>query len=144
MPLDDGTHALGVAARRDRRGDITLGYFFGPRREGEPAVPDEGLRADDAVLVRRVFPHGFDDGSWKVLGPLPDWARTEWPMPELIRGPDTEGMFWRERYDDDDPSQHVAVEPASQREVQALPEEAISGDRALVVKLELELPKVTS
>lgn len=52
-------------------------------------------------------------------------------MPERIRGPDSDGWFWRERYDDDHPGELLASEPASDADVETLPEQAVYGDRAL-------------
>lgn len=145
VPLSDDTHALGVVARKDRRGNVLFAYFFGPRRQGEPeGVPDADLRPGDAALATRVFPGGFDDGSWQPLGKLPGWDREAWRMPDLIRGPDGDGGYWRERYADDNPDRLIGSDPASDEDVETLPSEGVRGDRSLVIVLDDQLQDVRS
>jgi hypothetical protein len=136
VPLPDGTFAVGVVARRTPRGEVLLAYFFGPRRPDAPEEVPDGLQAEDALLVRRVFPFGFDDGSWPVLGAVPGFDRAAWPMPDLIRGPDTDGGFWRERYDDREPDELLASEPATDDDRARLPPEAVYEDGALAGELD--------
>jgi hypothetical protein len=83
VPLQDGGFALGIVARMAPKGKVLLGYFFGPRQD----TPDFDLRslsADAALLVGRFGDLHLVDGKWRIVGQLPDWNRSRWPVPPFL------------------------------------------------------------
>lgn len=88
VPLRDYGYALGVVARMDGKG-LVLGYFFGPKLELISAAPDlASLEAHNAVSVRLLGDLGLIDLRWPVIGHIPEWDRTKWPLPQFRRGDD--------------------------------------------------------
>ncbi len=112
VPLPDGGSARGVVARMAPKGKILLGYFFGPRLDqgADPAL--EHLNAKDAILCVRFGDLGLIDGHWPILGNLPVWKRSEWPMPDFVRR-DPLGRLKPKlvKYADDDPGQPTSEHP---------------------------------
>lgn len=85
VPLRDGGFGLGVVARSSR-GGITLGYFFGPRRDELPGSDVATLLNPADVLLIRLFGDlGLLRGEWPVLGRIPDWKSEDWPVPFFVR-----------------------------------------------------------
>jgi hypothetical protein len=110
VPLQGGGFAVGLIARANP-GGVLLGYFFGPRRSGVPAMSDvAGLRPDDAVLVRKFGHLGIAQGKWPLLGRADGWDRREWPTPVFIRYEELTGRSFRVIYDDDDPNKVLREE----------------------------------
>jgi hypothetical protein len=127
VPLPSGGYAVGLLARRQGRGPVLLGYFFGPRRPSVPALDDLGeLRATDAALVKVFGYLGLRSGEWPILGRLA-WDAADWPVPEfgwadlLVAG-----RYAARRYDE---SLHFVGERRITRaEYEALPEDGSAGD----------------
>jgi hypothetical protein len=112
MPLRQGGYAIGMIARMAPRGRIVLAYFFGPKWDIIPALGfAEGLQSKDAVNCLRIGDLGLIDGSWHVLGVLPNWNRQAWPMPTLVRRDELSKRAWRSVYSDSDPSKLTREEP---------------------------------
>lgn len=111
VPLEEGGYARGVVARSAPKGKILLGYFFGPRIEAESDMHLESLNAENSVLCLIFGDLGLIKNEWSVIGSIPNWDRTKWPMIETIRR-DSLGRLKPVlvRYADDDPSQVVAEE----------------------------------
>lgn len=107
VPLRDGDFALGVVARANTVDGVLLLYLFGPRRNDvdieeirtlEPRVALKIVRAGDLALV---------NGTWRVLGEIPGWTRSAWPVPTFHRTEEPGGRTWVLEYADDDPNRVV-------------------------------------
>ena len=110
VPLREGGFGVGLVARANPKAAL-LGYFFGPRREEVPSLQDlSQLRAADAPLVGKFGHLGITQGKWPLLGRLPGWERSDWPMPVLIRYEELTGRSFKVFYDDDDPSKLLREE----------------------------------
>ncbi len=120
VPLNVGGYGLGLVVRANPRG-VMFGYFFGPRRAQPPEVSQvEQLSGVDAVLVGRFGDLHLKQGKWPIIGPIPDWSRDRWPMPDFVRTEPIMGRSFRLRYDDADPN--LLLE-----EVQVPPTEIVGG-----------------
>jgi hypothetical protein len=105
VPLRTGGLATGVLGRAGSSG-ILFGFFFGPRRKQLPRLESLGdLTPVDAVLIGRFGDLGLRNGRWPVLGTLPNWDRSRWPMPAFARRELITGATFCVIYDDAD--QHV-------------------------------------
>ena len=81
IPLDANRSGIGLIARRGRSG-TALGYLFDRVFTSTPSLEDvAALTAQDAVIVYRFFDNRVADGSWPIIGTLPDWDPGMWPMP---------------------------------------------------------------
>ena len=110
VPLRQGGYAVGLLSRVNPRG-VLAGYFFGPARLNVPTLVDVGgLTTADAVLVGRFGHLGLIQGKWPLLGRLPDWDRSKWPMPTFLRYEELCGRTFRVFYDDDDPNRVLREE----------------------------------
>jgi hypothetical protein len=89
IPLPGG-YALGVAARLAPRGGV-LGYFF---------FCSHGLRAESADAIGMFGDPYLLDGTWPVLGHLPDWDRSKWPVPSFAHQDVVSGAWFLRFYDD--------------------------------------------
>jgi hypothetical protein len=108
VPLSGGGYARGVVARAAPKGKILLGYFFGPRLSSGEAGTSAELRPSDAVLRVRFGDLGLIRGEWPVLGVLPSWSRSEWPMLQFVRRDPLGKMKPRlVEYSDEDPSRRL-------------------------------------
>jgi len=104
VPLREGGFGVGVVARANPAGAL-LGYFFGPRRDGVPALDAlEILKAPDAILVAKFGHLGLRQGKWPIVGRLDDWERDAWPMPVFVRYEELTGRSFEVFYDGDDPN----------------------------------------
>jgi len=103
---------LGVIARLSKDRKIVLGYFFG---EKVPACPDARtvpqLQPQNALTITMFGALSLKDGSWPIIGRMPNWDRQNWPMPKFIRRNSLIKRAWLVSYSDDDPSWPVAEEP---------------------------------
>jgi Immunity protein 26 len=135
VPLDSGGYALGLAARVDPRG-IVLGYFVGPRRVDLPA-PEQltSFSADDAFEVCFFADTSLRNGRWPLLGRIPGWDRTRWPLPAFGRRSIISDHSWRVEFDEGDLSDSVREVPISVEECKGLPPDGLSGDRAMEISL---------
>ena len=139
ISLRRGGYALGLVARRPRRGTVILGYFFGPARKAPPK-PEElaAVRAEHVQLVCRVKDRALHRGVWQIVGHHPHWRRKDWPMPAFFRREGLSGRGIRTEYDGDDlttPSREV---PASVPEG-SLPEDVVLDEARVLETLMLIL-----
>lgn len=111
VPLEGGGYARGVVARSAPKGKILFGYFFGPRVDDESGIIFDGLDAANSVLCLIFGDLGLINNEWPIIGSIPNWDRTKWPMIETIRR-DYLGRLKPilVRYADDDPSKVIAEE----------------------------------
>jgi len=109
VPLPTGGYARGVVARSSQR--ILFGYFFGPGFSRAEDVHLQGLTPDAAILKARFGDLGLVEGTWKIIGKLIEWDRSQWPMPSFVRR-DPLGRLKPQlvRYSDKDPAQVEAVD----------------------------------
>ena len=84
MPLPNGGYGLGLVARMAPKGRLLFGYFFGPRSD-TLAFDLASIEAADAALVGRFGDLHLYDGKWKTLGQVPDWDRSNWPLPLFLK-----------------------------------------------------------
>jgi len=102
VPMAHG-FAVGLVARRPKRGPIVLGYFFGPCREQIQDIGAlEQIRAEQASLICRLRDGALHRGLWRVLGHHPHWRRKDWPLPAFHRREGLSGRGIRVEYDGDD------------------------------------------
>lgn len=85
VPLRDSGVARGVVARATSRGRVLMGYFFGPRLSSHDAVKLDDLNPANAILRTRFGDLGLINGEWRIHGKVPDWNRSEWPIPNFVR-----------------------------------------------------------
>jgi len=85
-------------------GKALLGYFFGPPISSPDGVIWDDLDPARAILRIRFGDLGLINGDWRVLGMIPNWNRSAWPMPDFVRR-DPLGMLKPRlvRHSDDDP-----------------------------------------
>ncbi|MFO0840715.1 MAG: Imm26 family immunity protein [Phycisphaerae bacterium] len=105
VPLNDGGYARGVVARATKKGKVLLGYFFGPRLATVDAAILTDLDPQNSVLRITFGDLGLIRREWPILGVLPNWNRSAWPMPDVVRR-DPLGRLKPVlvRYSDDDPN----------------------------------------
>ncbi|MGH7743737.1 MAG: immunity 26/phosphotriesterase HocA family protein [Candidatus Dormibacteria bacterium] len=137
VPLRDGAgFGVGVIARMAPDRDVLLGYFFGPRL---PVIPDmnevEGLRASQAVMVRRFGALSLARGEWPILGSSRNWERQNWPMPQFARHVEIDNRAWRVDYPDDDPNAIPRESPITVEGYKLLPRDGMLGAGAVEVLL---------
>jgi hypothetical protein len=134
VPLTNGGYARGVVARASRRGRGLLGYFFGPRLPSMNAVTLDDLKPTYTVL-RVIFGDlGLINGKWPVAGIIPDWDRSQWPMPDFVRR-DPLGRLRPVlvRYCDNDPMRIEAEYPID--DDSGLPSDSAYGYGAVEIEL---------
>jgi len=134
LPLRDVGYARGVIARVTPRGIADFGYFFGPRLPSPEAVKLDDLRPDNAILRVKFGDLGLINGEWTLHGKVPNWNRSEWPMPDfVIRDP----LGFRKpllvRYSDTDPMKIVAQYPID--DDRGMPDDLTSGYGAVEIKM---------
>jgi hypothetical protein len=123
------------------RGKILFGYFFGPRLPAESDATLDNLRPEAAVHKVRFGDLGLIRRDWPVLGVVPGWKRSDWPIPSLARR-DPLGKLKPilVEYSDQDPSRRV-----SERIVQnadGLQSDSLSGYGAVSIVLDKLLQRV--
>ena len=85
IPLRSGGYGRGVVARATPKGKGLLGYFFGPRVASAENASFDDLDPRSAVL-RVIFGDlGLINGEWSIRGTVPNWDRSQWPMPDFVR-----------------------------------------------------------
>lgn len=133
VPLRNGGYARGVVARTSDEGKVLLGYFFGPQlKEIENATVDD-LDPAKAILRIRFGDLGLLNGSWKIIGTVADWSRTDWPVPQFVRRDTLSRKAWVVRYSDSDPNKIEAESPTDLE--CALTNDSLSGYGAVEIKL---------
>ena len=139
VPLRRGGQALGLVARRPRRGTVVLGYFFGPARTKLPSDEElANVRAEHVQLVCRFKDTCLHRGKWQVVGHHPHWRRKDWPMPAIFRREGLSGRGIRTEYDGDNLTTPTREVPASVPEG-ALPEDVVLDEDRVVETLALIL-----
>jgi immunity protein 26 of polymorphic toxin system len=136
VPLAGGGFARGVVARmtpKGKRGNLLLGYFFGPRLSAQNSnLPP--TNPSDAVMVGRFGDLHLFDGKWQIIGQMPQWVRSQWPIPEFIKR-DPLGMLPDQVvvYADD-----LSLGQWERRAVipDGLPEDCLMGAGAVEIRLE--------
>lgn len=85
VTLDDGGFALGLIARM-AKGGLTLGYFFGPRRQSLPVLSESPLLTkDSAARVARFGDLHLRNGKWPVVSRLAGFRPDDWPVPAFSK-----------------------------------------------------------
>jgi hypothetical protein len=133
LPLQKGGIAIGLIAREmPSRGGVSLGYFFGPRRDSVPRLEElNSLSWSDAVLVRKFGHLGLVHGTWHVLGRLESWDRTAWPTPAFGRFEELTGRAFKVIYDDANPNRLIHEEQIDPLELESLPKDGLLGAEAV-------------
>ncbi|MCL4799153.1 MAG: hypothetical protein KJ025_06170 [Burkholderiales bacterium] len=145
LPLPDGGYAIGIIARASRQAGkgVLLGYFFGSRRASIPSIDQvASATANDAVHVCRFGDLGLIDGTWSIVGRLPEWRKEAWPNPAFVREQLVSGRLLRVVYADDDPSRVVSETEADAHAVASLPRDGLLGAQAVASVLGQKLPKL--
>jgi hypothetical protein len=134
VPLGDGSYAVGLVARMDRKGGV-LGYFFGPRREQPPAKADiMHLTHADAVWISHFGDLGLLEGLWPIIGRVGPWNRADWPMP-VFGAISVDGRYaWRAKYDENT-LEIVSYNKVHPDKVRGLPEDGSSGAGSVEILL---------
>jgi len=134
VPLGDGGFARGVVARMAPKGRILIGYFFGPRMESDTGIRFDDLNPARALLRIQFADLGLNNKEWRIVGRVPDWNRSEWPIPDFVR---RDPLVQRKprliRYSDKDPSQVEIEIPIA--DDTALEPDRLSGYGAVEIKL---------
>jgi hypothetical protein len=104
VPLRKGGYARGVVTRSGDEGKVLLGYFFGPKLTSRNEAALEDLDPANAILRVMFGDLGLINGEWRVVGMLPNWNRSKWPMPDFVRRDELSRRAWLVRYSDDDPN----------------------------------------
>ena len=99
-----------------------------------------GLKSEEAVLSANTGDLGVREKEWLLLGSQPDYARSDWPLPEFGRT-DMCGFHYAVTHDDDDPDEVLRERRITKEECARLPEDVVSGHVALSLKLDLTLAK---
>jgi len=82
---------------------------------------------------------GLRDGEWIVLGSLPGWDRSAWPM---VKFGQVEGArAYLCTYDENDPNRMVRRELVPAEQIEGLPRAGTSGHVALSIKLDTAISK---
>ncbi len=111
-----------------------MGYFFGPCLSSAKGVILSDLDPANAILRIRFGALGLRNGEWPIVGVVPDWIRSEWPMPDFARRDPLGRMKPRlVRYSDDDPSRREAEYAID--DDSGLPTDSLSGYGAVEIKL---------
>lgn len=135
VPLRDGGFAVGVVVRMGYKG-LTLGFFFGPRREAVPPLAEvEELRPQDAVLIQIFGDGGLTEGKWPLLGTAPRWDRRDWPMPAFGGVHEHSGRGYRMELSERDLGTVVSQVDVSREEGERLPKNLVGGPEAIEITL---------
>jgi hypothetical protein len=146
VPVGRDELAVGLLARRPKRGTLCLAYFFGPARRDLPKAQElQELKATDAIFLCRLKDAALHRGLWRVCGSKQRWRHKDWPMPSFLRKEGLSGRAIRVAYDPDN-----LTTPAGEVEATAadmnLPEDVVYDDRRLVATLAalLSAPKLVT
>jgi hypothetical protein len=105
VPLRCGGYALGLIARMTRKGRVLLCYFFAQKHSTIPdlaEIPD--LQERDAAKVMMIGDLSLYKREWPVIGKLPSWDRSKWPVPVFVRRSELSEKAWLVYYSDKDPN----------------------------------------
>lgn len=146
MPIGRDELAVGLVARRPKRGTLCLAYFFGPARRNLPTAEElKELKATDAIFVCRLKDGALHRGLWRVCGSKEKWRHKDWPMPSFLRKEGLSGRAIRVGYDADNLTTPAKEEEATAADL-TLPEDVVYEDRRLVATLValLSAPKLVT
>lgn len=138
FPLRDSGYGRGVVARSGKRGGCILGYFFGPILQSPEDATLEGLSADHSVLCCLFGDLGLMDGTWQVIGAIPDWDRSHWPNPDFMTR--SNGWYYLVRYSDDNPIHETLRKPVKDDDP-TLEDAALYGSGAVEIAVSRRLRK---
>jgi hypothetical protein len=114
VPLGNDRYGVGLIARSAPQGKILLGYFFDRFFHRIPRLSQlDDLTPDEANEVVRFGDLSLFNGEWPILGSLPKWDRSRWPIPFYIRRDTLSKKAWRMQYSDEDPSEEISETPIS-------------------------------
>ena len=132
VPVGHGQIALGLIARRAKRGGLLLGYFFGPPRKAavDPAEL-QAMQATQAQLTCRFKDAPLHRGLWRVVGSCTKWRHKDWPMPPFLRKEGLSGRAIRIEYAPDNLTTPARELEASATDA-ALPEDIVYDELRLV------------
>jgi hypothetical protein len=136
VPLKDGGFARGIVTRATRYGRVIYGYFFGPRIQSAEEATFDDIRPDNFHMRAKFGDLGLYDGSWKVMGMLPNWNREEWPMPDRMTR--SNGWFYLVRYSDTNPNKTILVQSVPEDDP-SLETDQMRGSGAVEIVLNKEL-----
>jgi len=135
VPLPGGGYALGLIAQM--KAPATFGYFFGPRRSTLPTLEDTvHLRPEDALERADFGDLDLLNHAWPVLGQMPGWDRSRWPMPRFVNKDLISGQIRFITRADNDPAEVIARDLAAPEEAAGLPEDGCYGSLALARRLD--------
>lgn len=113
VPLLAGGYGVGVVTRMAPRARMVVAYLFNQRYDSLPPLEDMARHRPKAAIKRlQIGDSRLRSGQWPILGELPDWDRSDWPMPKFLRHDESTQRAWRTSYSDTDPSVLVREEPA--------------------------------
>lgn len=136
IPLKNSGYAIGLIARPQRKGRILLGYFFGPKHEQIPNLEElQDLKPEDASLIAIFGDLGLYTGQWPVIGQIPPWNRSKWPMPPFIRTDCISGKTSRIEYSEDDLTCEIRATPCGSEEAKRYPQDGLWGSGAVEIRL---------
>ncbi|MBH5391829.1 immunity 26/phosphotriesterase HocA family protein [Bradyrhizobium diversitatis] len=135
MPLRNGGFARGVVGRSTHVGRVLLGYFFGPRLETSASATLDHLHADQAVARIRFGDLGLIEGRWVIIGKVPNWDRSDWPIPDFVRRDPISKRAWLVRYSDSDPVKSVSEPLLDYDDLQGLDGDGLFGAGAAEIRI---------
>jgi hypothetical protein len=78
LPVEE-KYAIGLITRIDED-NTPLGYFY-EQLFNEPVISFDKLNFHEPILIKRFGSQGFNDNTWKILGCLPNFKRSDFPVP---------------------------------------------------------------
>lgn len=135
VPLECGGYGVGLITRMTSRARVLLCYFFGPFRVSVPDLADlSSLHPEDAVESLMIGDLSLYRNEWPIIGKLPTWNRSEWPVPIFVRRDKLSEKAWLVYYSDEDPNAIEKEEPAPYPSAQ-YPTDCMYGSGAVEVVL---------
>jgi Immunity protein 26 len=132
VPLGHGMLAIGLLARRPKRGTLAFGYFFGPPRKQVPDATElAALSAVHAQLVCRFRDGAVHRGLWPVIGRREKWRHKDWPMPPFLRKEGLSGRGIRVEYASDNLTVPTREQEATTTDA-TLPEDIVYDETRVV------------
>lgn len=138
VPLDDGSYAIGIVARKHPGGKVLLGYFFGPKRTSLPDIDNLArLTRSNAIFVCMFGDLGLLKGSWHVIGEHNSFSRSDWPIPKFMRG--EPGSFEIIEYSDDNLLTESRITRVVGEPSKDIPRDSLYGYEAVQITLGIML-----
>lgn len=140
VPVTSGGHAIGVMAKRYRSGFL-LCFFFLITDEELLALREHmsaaflKLQAQSADLVCICSDLGLADGTWEIIGAMPNWNKEEWAAPVFgTKAPEGFGRAMLQHYDEE-VLEFVTDRNVTVADVIDLPDAALFGSGAVEIEL---------